>query len=378
MMKRAVTIVALFLAAGTFERAAAQSVRVQVQVDVQRQVLDEIRRIVDRDVVRVIGADIRKIVRDADGTLPWLEDIAGAGWSGQDRDFRAEQTDKQTRTLALGPAGSLELRNVSGPITVTAGPGRDVTIEIIRISRGRTEADAKTGLSEVTVEVDHRGERATVNARYPQRRGRSDYSVSTSYTVTAPPGTHVTAGGFSTDVILKGIKGDLAVNVLSGAITISGASRISSARTLSGRVAVSDVEGDGNIAVGSMSGDVTLDRVKVRQLNADNMTGSVTARDITAENVSLSTMNGGIEYSGGISKTGRYEMKTHNGPIRLIVSGGGFDLDARTFSGRIAPDPDIQIRNVNVTRTSLKGTVGSGGGVIIATTFSGNVVITKK
>ena len=60
---------------------------------------------------------------------------------------------------------------------------------------------------------------------------------------------------------LKGIKGDLSVNVLSGAIAISGASRIASARTLSGSVTVSDVDGDGNISVGSMSGPVTLDNV---------------------------------------------------------------------------------------------------------------------
>ncbi len=362
MMTKARTVIALVLAAGAVERVAAQSVRVQVQVDVQREVLDEIRR----------------VIRDVHVALPWIDDVVGAGWSGQDREFRVEQTDKETRTLALGPNGSLELRNVSGPITVTAGGGRDVTIEIVRVSRGRTEADAKSGLTEVTVEVDHRGERARVNARYPQRRGRSNYSVQTTYTVTAPPGTHVTAGGFATDVTLKGIKGELSVNVVSGAVTISGASRIASARTLSGRVAISDVEGDGNLSVGSMNGEVTLDRVKVRQLSADNMTGSVTARDITAESVSLKTMNGPVEYSGGISRTGRYEMQTHNGGIRLVLSGGGFDLEARTFSGQITPDPGIEIRNVSVTRTSLKGTVGSGGGVLIATTFSGNVVITRK
>jgi hypothetical protein len=364
-MTRVFWTLVLVLAAGAFERAAAQNVR--VQVDVSREIINEIRQMVDRDVARVVTSELGRVLRDVRVHGPRIEEAMAAGWGGQDRDFRAEQTDKQTRTLALGPAGSLELRNVSGPITVTAGTGRDVTIEIFRTSRGRTEADAKTGLTEVTVDVDHRGERATVNARYPERRGRVNYSVSTSYTVTAPPGTHVTAGGFSTDVTLKGIKGDLSVNVLSGAITITG-----------GSVTVSDVEGDGKISVGSMSGTVTLDRVKVRQLNADNMSGGLTARDITAENVTLKTMNGPVEYSGAISRTGRYEMQTHNGQIRLILAGGGFDLEARTFSGRITPDPGIEIRNVSATRTSLKGTVGSGGGVIIATTFSGDVSIFRK
>src|SRR5262245_1170407 len=46
----------------------------------------------------------------------------------QDRDFRVQQVDKQTKTLAIGPTGSLELRNIVGDIIVKAGGSRDATI----------------------------------------------------------------------------------------------------------------------------------------------------------------------------------------------------------------------------------------------------------
>ena len=73
-----------------------------------------------------------------------------AARSMQDRDYRAEQIDKQTKTLAIGATGSLELRNIVGDIMVKAGGSRDATVEIVRMSRGRTDADAKLGLERVT------------------------------------------------------------------------------------------------------------------------------------------------------------------------------------------------------------------------------------
>jgi hypothetical protein len=97
----------------------------------------------------------------------------------------------------------LELRNVAGEITVTAGSGRDVVIEIVRRSRGRTEADAALGLDEVQVNVDHRGERASVETVYP--RGRTSFHVSANYTVTAPAGTRIAARSISGNATVRGI-----------------------------------------------------------------------------------------------------------------------------------------------------------------------------
>ena len=63
-------------------------------------------------------------------------------------------------------------------------------MEIVRISRGKTEADAKAGLEKVAVDVAVRGERATVETKYPEDL-HPDYAVSVAYNVTAPAGTKV-------------------------------------------------------------------------------------------------------------------------------------------------------------------------------------------
>ncbi len=184
-----VAVIAMATTLAAAVPATAQTVRVEVDVDprVVRDVVREVQRAIDVPFLRDLGQEVALAVRGAIAEIQWRDlgsdrlswpdvpwrDVAAASRAEQNRDFRAEQTDKTTRTIALGPTGSLELRNISGPISVTAGSGKDVTIEIVRTSRGRTDADAKNGLQQVTVDVDHRGERATVNARYPSAAART-------------------------------------------------------------------------------------------------------------------------------------------------------------------------------------------------------------
>src|SRR6185436_360882 len=111
-------------------------------------------------IARGIANDV---TRDAlRGVGPLLRASSAAMAAEQDRNFRIERTDRATRTLPLGPNGSLELKNISG---------------------------------EVQVAVDLRGERGSADITYP--RGDMPYRVNATYTVTAPAGTRITARSIS-------------------------------------------------------------------------------------------------------------------------------------------------------------------------------------
>src|SRR5258708_490147 len=165
--------VALVCCAG---QAAAQDV--DVRVTISPQIIREVNRAVEtlgpqvrREINHVVETVIPRVQREVNRTVGQIgpqvqreiadamRDIAAgiatartsSGAFAQNRDFRSEQTQRETRNLQLGAAGALDLRNVSGDITVTAGSARDVTIEIVRVSRARTDADAKRGLEQVTV-----------------------------------------------------------------------------------------------------------------------------------------------------------------------------------------------------------------------------------
>jgi DUF4097 and DUF4098 domain-containing protein YvlB len=348
------------LAAGATPAGAQESqprVRTVVRAEIAREVIRAVRTAIDPGTV-----------------------VARAR---QNRQGRVEQTDRQTQTLALGASGLLELNNVSGDISVTAGSGRDVRIEIVRTSRARTDAEAKLGLDQVKVAVDHRGERATVRAVYPeqtrQSRQSQPYSVSITYTVTAPAATRVSITTVSGDVVVRDLKGDLSAEVVSGDITITGASQVTNVRAISGDVTLRDSGSASNLSAGTLSGTVLLERVKARRVGVDVTGGDIILRDVEAENAQLKTLSGDVEFAGSLARGGRYELQSHSGDVQLAAAGGaGFELQVQTFNGSIAAPDDGDFRNVTKSRRSLRGTVGDGSAIVTITTFSGDVTIVRK
>ena len=293
----------------------------------------------------------------------------------QNRD-RNERSDRSTRTIALGANGLLELRNVSGDITVNVGNGRDVVIETVKQSRANNDADAALGLQEVQVTIDHRGDRVVVDTTYPRRR--TPYQVTTTFNVTAPAGTRLTVNSLGATVRVTGIKGDVAIEVAGGNITVAG-SRVSRVKSMGGDITLTDVDADANLEVGTYGGDIVIDRAKMRRLNAETMGGNLTARDIAADEATLKTLAGDVEYVGALARNGRYEFRTHSGDVRLTVpANAGFEIEATTFSGTVQPSAGLSLQPSANNRRSLRGVVGDGSARIIASALSGDVIIIKK
>jgi DUF4097 and DUF4098 domain-containing protein YvlB len=289
-----------------------------------------------------------------------------------DPDRRAEQVDRQTRTLAIGSSGTLTLRNISGPITVTAGGSREATIEIVRTSRGRTDADARLGLERVQVAVDVRGDRASVRAEYPRER-RPAYSVSVAYHVATPAGTTVDVSNVSGETTITGITGEVSVDVVSGPVTLS-KSRATRVNIVSGSARLTDCSTAGRLTLTAISGDVVLDRVSARHAALSVTSGTLSATDLAADTATLGALSGDIYFTGALARTGRYELQTHSGDIHVTTS-SGFDLEAQTFSGAVRPDRSVTLQTTSSSRTSTRGTVGGGGAQVVATTFSGDVIL---
>ncbi len=298
------------------------------------------------------------------------------------RNFPASQTDKETRTFAIGAKGEFSLDNLSGNIHIRPGSGRELTIDITRVSRGRTEADAKTGLARVRVETTHRGERATARTEYPQNERQSSYSVSVDYIVTAPAGTRVTAKTLSGNVTVGAMTGDLTINAVSGDVQISGATRLIHAKTVSGEVTLQNCESTDVLDASTMSGDVTGTNLKARRVQLQSISGNVTGRNVTAQSAKLHSMSSNVVSEGDLAAGGRYEFTTHSGTVRLALDGRtGFSLHATTFSGSVRSDLPLKVDNVGTGRRAtrnMRGTFGDGSATITASSFSGSVIVTKR
>ncbi len=312
---------------------------------------------------------------------------------------REEQTDRQTRTLKLGAQGELALANLAGDIVVTRSSGTEATIEIVKTARARTTDEARAMLGLVDVSVVEREGRAEVKAIYGRGddwrgdrgergdrggRGSRRMSVSVAYTVAAPAQTRLTVGSVSGNVRVSDIRGDLSISSVSGGVRIANAGRIAEAKSISGNVEIVDSQVDGAIEAQSVSGNVLLRKVGARRIEVGSVSGSVALQDLKCDRVEGHSVSGGIEFSGPLSKGGRYEFASHSGEARITMDGGtGFELAARSFSGSVRADlplvQDAGDRNdAPRDRHSLRGVHGDGSAVLSITTFSGDIVVGKR
>jgi DUF4097 and DUF4098 domain-containing protein YvlB len=182
------------------------------------------------------------------------------------------------------------------------------------------------------------------------------------------------------NVQVKDVKGDVNATVTSGNLTVSG-SRVSLLKTLSGNLTVTDSDAEASMELGTLNGLIRLERARTRRLSISALSGNIVARDIETTNASITNTSGDVEFAGTLAKGGRYELRAHSGDVRVILPKGGFDVSARTFSGRITADAALGLQSTTqslVRSSSLKGTVGDGSATLDVSTFSGDVTISRK
>lgn len=184
-----------------------------------------------------------------------------------------------------------------------------------------------------------------------------------------------------------------------------------------------------DIEISSTSGEVSIDRLDIRELNYSNTSGDLNAEWIGAEKASLSTTSGEARLSGEFEDfkfttisgnlssddftSKKSELKTTSGEINLsgqpgdikseAISGNlnlsysdfsntieansvsgeveiqlpadaGFELEYGTVSGEAQCDFTVSGKE---RKKGLKGTVGNGGGSVRINTVSGNMILYK-
>ena len=316
----------------------------------------------------------------------------------RERHYQAAFEETDRKTLTVGRATELELSNIAGDIMISPGSGPDATIEYTRHGYGDTREEAKRQLAMLEVTLNVTEGRGVVSTRYAssgyrdRERGRRIQS-SVDYHVTAPPQARIRVKSISGDIQVSRMKGDLALETISGNIRIDSGGRVSLAKTMSGDVDISGITAEEPLVASSVSGTVTLRSLKARYLDINSVSGDVMIKDVACERAELQTLSGNLEYAGRLMKNGRYELKAHSGDIRLLLSGDtGFDVEANSFSGKIRSDLPIKneaeqeqagemyaggVRVRFPKRAVFRGTYKDGSATIELTTFSGNIVIGK-
>jgi DUF4097 and DUF4098 domain-containing protein YvlB len=297
----------------------------------------------------------------------------------RDRDHAPEQTERLTNSFNVGAAGSLFLTNIAGDITIKGGTGNEIRIEALKHGKGGNDNDAKMQLQNIQVMMNKVGDRVEIKALHAGRNNRGWVD----FTVYVPTTTSVEVQSVSGDLALYNVKGELRGQTVSGDVTGSGLGKVAALKTMSGDVRINGVESSGPLSLSAMSGDVVIENLHAPSVDAESVSGDVRLKSCSCDRVRLQSVSGDLEYVGQITRSGRYEIKTHSGGIRVAVPpASGFEIDANSFTGDITFDPPItailsQGRKGPMPGRVAHGVIGNGGAFVELSSFSGDIVVNR-
>ncbi|MDO8836966.1 MAG: DUF4097 family beta strand repeat-containing protein [Vicinamibacterales bacterium] len=299
-------------------------------------------------------------------------DDPGVSWG------EPQQTERFSKTVALGSGGSVALSNISGNVVVTGGAGDQVIIDAVK--RGRTTDDLKN----IEIEVIATEGRVEITTRHPRRDRGWGNNAEVHYTLTVPRRAKVRVKTVSGDIQLTTVDGDVRAESVSGDVRVSDVAQIEGVVSVSGNVVLKSASSSGPVTLSSVSGDVTLVAVKAPSLSGSSVSGDVGLTDVTAERVAFKSVSGNLTFSGPLAKAGRYALKSHSGDVVFkILNTMGFEVNATSFSGDIHSDVPLTVRfggdeSRRGRRQEMRGTFGDGSAVLELNTFSGNVRIVSS
>jgi len=235
------------------------------------------------------------------------------------------------KSYSVSSGASINIRSVSGNITITGSSGSQVTV---------------TGIKEgpdsnlVSVEDLSSGNRVEVSAKYPHN---CHCNASLNFEVSVPQGMSLHFDNISTasgNVDVQSVSGNLNLKSASGNITV---------QQVAGRVVASSASGD------------------VRVTSVD---GSVSAR----------TASGNVEaHMNSISGADSMEFSSASGDVQVWAPESlDADVTMSTSSGSLESDFTLQTDNPNWgSSRSAHGRLGSGSRSLRISTASGNVSLKR-
>ncbi len=226
--------------------------------------------------------------------------------------FSAEATDEWTHHYVLAAGGRVEIVNVNGPVTLSAGKPGGVDVHTRIVAKSLTDASAREILAAGKVQENVEASHIHIETVVP-RGVHGSYEV--SYEVNVPADAQVD---------ISTTNGPLKADGLAGKLKTVG---------VNSRVNLENMSGDIESVVANGSLDVKLARVTA-PVRLEMTNGRLTLELPSSSRATLSAriVNGAINVSGleVDQPTGRRIRS-----LEASLNGGGPEVSLRTTNGRI-------------------------------------------
>ena len=165
------------------------------------------------------------------------------------------ETERVDRTVSIRAGGVLRLKNFSGNVTITGSNRGDLAVHAVwRAPRERLD-HIKLEISETAS-----GVLIEANKKDDSWRERNNNVVETDFDIQVPADVVLDIEVFSSDVVVKDVRGRQRVKTFSGEIDVTGAEAALDAETFSGDIKVKLVQGaSASVDFDSFSGSLDSD-----------------------------------------------------------------------------------------------------------------------
>ncbi len=263
----------------------------------------------------------------------------------------ASRADDWSKTYAISGRADLHVQTDDGSVTITSADQKDIYAHV-------TTSRYKLGPDDVRVEESQSGDSVNIRVRMPHFHWGfwgSGGSVHVDLRVPRSLNLDVTTGD-----------GDVTAQPLAGNIRITTGDGNIQANGLHGQIYLHS--GDGRIDGSGMDG----------ALQVDTGDGHITL-DGRFDALQVQTGDGSIDASAanGSKVTDGWNLHSGDGRITLrVASDLNAELDAHTGDGSITVDVPITVSG-SLNRSSVRGKLNAGGGVLKISSGDGSIHLEK-
>ncbi len=242
----------------------------------------------------------------------------------------------------------LRVRLIAGSVAVLATGGKP-SLDVASVTGDPLDVTYEDGV--LTVTHENLTWEGLLKWLRPQR-------PSATVTVTVPRQCQTQVGVVSATAVMSGISARASVKSVSGGITLDGVTGDVDANTVSGALEAQGINGKLNF--NSVSGDLTLADGWVERLDANAVSGDVTA-DIDLDplgGMRVTTVSGEVTLRLPAEADARVQLHSMSGDVRSEFA---------------------ELRHVSAPASrSVSGSLGAGSGHVSVNTMSGRVMLLRR
>lgn len=268
------------------------------------------------------------------------------------------------RTLDVDRDSRISISNLAG----------DVVVRGWNESRVHISGELGPDVEELVFERD--GKQVTIKVRIPERSWGKK-RVTSDLDIRVPQMSSVNVSTVSADITVNGVRGEQRLQSVSGDVSTEAFESEIDAEAVSGDVAAVGRDADGVWRFTTVSGDI-MARDLSGEIRAEVVSGDIELSGGSFERLVLETVNGNIDFRGGLRNGGKMDVESVNGSVDIKFEGSvSARFDIETFNGGIRNcfGPKAERTSRHAPGWELSFTEGSGDGRVTIETLNGRVTV---